>query len=202
MHFRIKPVPETDLQARMNTFTVCYFACSQVWLPTVQDVLHADWQEVWHSPQPPFFTVFCSFVVFKVLMCFIMNSPFTCMLSRNRKPVPVYSSACNCFHARYGRYLARNVPEKSYETERYGTYHATNEGVCSWAQFAQEIFRLAGKDVRVNAVPTSRYPTRAARPLNSRMSKDKLERMGFSRLPTWQDALARYLTEIEGARSV
>ncbi len=88
------------------------------------------------------------------------------------------------------------------ETERYGTYHATNEGVCSWAQFAQEIFRLAGKDVRVNAVPTSRYPTRAARPLNSRMSKDKLERMGFSRLPTWQDALARYLTEIEGARSV
>ncbi len=84
-------------------------------------------------------------------------------------------------------------------TENYGVYHATNEGVCSWAEFAREIFRLAGRNVRVNAVPTSEYPTRAVRPLNSRMSKDKLEKMGFSRLPTWQDALARYLRELEGA---
>ncbi len=84
-------------------------------------------------------------------------------------------------------------------TEKYGIYHATNEGVCSWAEFAREIFRLAGKDVHVNDVPTSEYPTRAVRPLNSRMSKDKLEKMGFSRLPTWQDALARYLRELEGA---
>lgn len=82
-------------------------------------------------------------------------------------------------------------------TEKYGVYHATNEGVCSWAEFAQEIFRLAGKDVRVNAIPTSEYPTRAARPLNSRMNKDKLEKMGFSRLPIWQDALRRYLRELE-----
>ena len=81
-------------------------------------------------------------------------------------------------------------------TEKYGVYHATNEGVCSWAEFAQEIFRLAGKDVRVNAIPTSEYPTRAVRPLNSRMSKDKLEEMGFSRLPSWQDALKRYLEEL------
>lgn len=80
-------------------------------------------------------------------------------------------------------------------TEKYGVYHATNEGVCSWAEFAAEIFRLAGKDTKVNPIPTSEYPARAARPLNSRMSKDKLERMGFSRLPTWQDALARYLRE-------
>jgi len=80
-------------------------------------------------------------------------------------------------------------------TDKYGVYHATNEGVCSWAEFAQEIFRLAGKNVKVNPVPTSEYPAKAARPLNSRMSKDKLEKMGFSRLPDWHDALRRYLEE-------
>ena len=85
-------------------------------------------------------------------------------------------------------------------TEKYGIYHATNEGVCSWAEFAREIFRLAGKTVKVNPVSTSEYPTRAARPLNSRMSKDKLEKMGFARLPTWQDALDRYIKELEGAK--
>lgn len=85
-------------------------------------------------------------------------------------------------------------------TDKYGVYHATNEGVCSWAEFAQEIFRLAGKQVKVNSIPTSQYPTRAARPLNSRMSKDKLEEMGFARLPDWHDALGRYLQELEGAK--
>ena len=84
-------------------------------------------------------------------------------------------------------------------TDKYGVYHATNEGVCSWAEFAQEIFRLAGKDVKIHPVPTSEYPTRAVRPLNSRMSKDKLEKMGFARLPDWHDALARYIHELEGA---
>lgn len=84
------------------------------------------------------------------------------------------------------------------ETEKYGVYHATNEGVCSWAELAEEIFRQAGKTVRVNAVPSSEYPARAVRPLNSRMSKDKLEQMGFARLPSWQDALARYLNEAKG----
>lgn len=79
-------------------------------------------------------------------------------------------------------------------TEKYGTYHATNEGVCSWADFAEEIFRLAGKQVKVHHIPTSEYPTRAVRPLNSRMSKDKLEQAGFARLPHWKDALSRYLT--------
>lgn len=83
-------------------------------------------------------------------------------------------------------------------TNKYGIYHATNEGICSWAEFAEEIFRLAGKRVKVNPVPTSEYPTRAARPLNSRMSKAKLEEMGFSRLPDWHDALTRYLRELEG----
>lgn len=81
-------------------------------------------------------------------------------------------------------------------TDKYGVYHATNEGVCSWADFAEAIFRVAGKQVTVHHIPTSEYPTRAVRPLNSRMSKDRLEQMGFSRLPTWQDALARYWKEL------
>ena len=82
-------------------------------------------------------------------------------------------------------------------TERFGTYHATNEGTCSWAEFAAEIMRQAKKDTVIHPIPTSEYPSRAARPLNSRMSKDKLEAEGFSRLPDWKDALARYLKEIE-----
>ena len=82
-------------------------------------------------------------------------------------------------------------------TDQYGTYHATNEGICSWAEFAEEIFRLTGKQVKVNHIPTSEYPTRAVRPLNSRMSKEKLEQAGFTKLPHWKDALQRYLKEIE-----
>lgn len=53
-----------------------FYLCSQLWLPTVQEVLHADWQDVWHSPHPPFFTVFCKLFVFKVLMCFMAHSSF------------------------------------------------------------------------------------------------------------------------------
>lgn len=81
------------------------------------------------------------------------------------------------------------------QTEKYGTYHATNEGICSWAEFSEEIFRLARKTVKVNHILTKDYPAKAARPLNSRMSKQKLEEMGFRRLPHWKDALNRYLDE-------
>ena len=81
-------------------------------------------------------------------------------------------------------------------SDRYGIYHATNEGICSWADFAEEIFRVSGKQVTIHHIPTSAYPTRAVRPLNSRMSKDKLIEMGFYRLPTWQDALRRYWKEL------
>ena len=82
-------------------------------------------------------------------------------------------------------------------TEQYGIYHASNEGICSWADFAEEIFRIAGKKVKVNPIPASRFPSKATRPANSRMSKDKLEKMGFSRLPSWQDALKRYLASVQ-----
>lgn len=83
------------------------------------------------------------------------------------------------------------------QTEQYGTYHATNEGICSWAEFAAEIFRLSGSQATVNPIPSSEYPAKAARPFNSRLSKKSLDLAGFSRLPSWQDALARYLREIQ-----
>lgn len=63
-------------------------------------------------------------------------------------------------------------------------------------RFRRGDFELAGKKVTVNHIPTSEYPTRAVRPLNSRMSKEKLTQMGFERLPHWKDALERYLKEI------
>ena len=82
------------------------------------------------------------------------------------------------------------------ETDKYGIYHATNEGLCSWYEFACEIFKQAGMNVTVTPVSSDQYPSKAKRPMNSRMSKDKLEEMGFERLPSWQDALERYLKEI------
>ena len=85
-------------------------------------------------------------------------------------------------------------------TDKFGTYHATNEGLCSWAEFAAEIMRLGGKSTAIHPIPTAEYPTRAVRPLNSRMSKDKLEENGFCRLPHWKDALARYLDELNQAQ--
>lgn len=83
------------------------------------------------------------------------------------------------------------------ETDKYGRYHATNEGVCTWYEFAKEIFRQAGMKVKVNPVTSDEFPTKAKRPHNSRMSKDKLEEQGFIRLPSWQDALERYLKCLE-----
>lgn len=85
------------------------------------------------------------------------------------------------------------------ETEKYGTYHATNEGgYISWYQFAREIFRQAGYDTRVVPVTTAEYGlSKAARPFNSRLDKSKLAANGFTPLPEWQDALKRYLQEIE-----
>lgn len=79
------------------------------------------------------------------------------------------------------------------ETEKYGRYHATNEGLCSWDEFACEIFRQAGRDVKVNPVSSDEFPTKAKRPHNSRMDKSKLTENGFTPLPAWQDALKRYL---------
>ena len=82
-------------------------------------------------------------------------------------------------------------------TDKYGRYHATNEGLCSWDEFAVEIFKQAGMDnVKVTPTDSASYAAKARRPMNSRISKEKLTEMGFERLPQWQDALRRYLKEI------
>ena len=93
--------------------------------------------------------------------------------------------------------LARLLVDMS-ETDKYGYYHATNEGgYISWYDFTREIYRQAGYTTEVVPVTTEEYGiSKAARPFNSRLDKSKLVRMGFKPLPTWQDALARYLKEI------
>lgn len=84
------------------------------------------------------------------------------------------------------------------ETEKYGYYHATNEGgYISWYDFTVEIYRQAGLSTNIIPVSTEEYGlSKAARPFNSRLDKSKLAEAGFEPLPTWQDALSRYLTEI------
>lgn len=83
-------------------------------------------------------------------------------------------------------------------SDKYGYYHATNEGgYISWYDFTCEIFRQAGYDTKVVPVTTQEYGlSKAARPFNSRLDKSKLAEMGFEALPTWQNALERYLKEI------
>lgn len=83
------------------------------------------------------------------------------------------------------------------QTDKYGIYHATNEGICTWYEFACEIFKQAGMNVQVDPVTADQYPAKAKRPSNSRMSKDKLTENGFEKLPTWQDALNRYLVALK-----
>ena len=85
------------------------------------------------------------------------------------------------------------------ESDKYGYYHATNEGgYISWYDFTCEIFKQAGYTTNVVPVTTEEYGlSKAARPFNSRLEKKKLVEMGFAPLPTWQDALSRYLKEIE-----
>lgn len=83
------------------------------------------------------------------------------------------------------------------ETNKYGTYHATNEGCCSWAEFAEEIFKDLNVNVKVKHVTTDEYlkivPNQTQRPLNSRMSKQSLLDNGFALLPSWKDAVKRYI---------
>ena len=79
------------------------------------------------------------------------------------------------------------------ETEKYGIYHATNEGYCSWAEFASKIIELSGAETKITPIQSSEYKAAAVRPSNSRLSKASLDQNGFERLPHWEDALKRYL---------
>lgn len=79
------------------------------------------------------------------------------------------------------------------ETEKYGVYHATNEGFCSWAEFANEIMKRAGLKCKINPVHSDKYGSKAKRPKNSRLSKQSLLVNGFMLLPSWENALCRYI---------
>lgn len=87
------------------------------------------------------------------------------------------------------------------ESDKYGTYHATNEGFCSWAEFTEEIYRDAGLSTKVKKVSTEEYielagKPQAKRPKFSKLSKDSIEQNGFERLPSWQNATKRYIVEL------
>ncbi len=82
------------------------------------------------------------------------------------------------------------------KSKKYGIYHLTNEGYVSWADFARKIFDMTKKDIKVYDITTEEYNAKAKRPKNSRLSKEKLYSEGFSKMPTWDDALNRYLKEI------
>ncbi|MBS8265761.1 dTDP-4-dehydrorhamnose reductase [Mesobacillus boroniphilus] len=90
--------------------------------------------------------------------------------------------------------LARFMVELM-QSEKYGIYHATNEGICSWYEFAVEIFRQAEIDVTVKQLTTEQFPRPAARPKYSVLSKSKIEEQGFTPLRHWKEALAAYLAE-------
>lgn len=83
------------------------------------------------------------------------------------------------------------------QTEKYGIYHATNEGICTWYEFACAIFKTAGIEMKVIPVSSAEYAAKAKRPANSRMSKEKLTESGFEKLPAWQNALERYIAELQ-----
>lgn len=87
-------------------------------------------------------------------------------------------------------------------TEKYGIYHATNEGTCSWYEFACAIFKEAGVNVNVIPVTTAEYGAKAKRPANSRMENGKLEENGFEKLPCWQDALKRYVALLREEKQI
>mgnify|MGYP005800067765 CR=1 FL=1 len=79
------------------------------------------------------------------------------------------------------------------KTDKYGIYHATNEGVCTWAEFAEEIFKIAKLDVKVKYITTDKYPTRAKRPMNSRLSKNSLKVNDFKILENWKITIDKYI---------
>lgn len=92
-------------------------------------------------------------------------------------------------------------------TDKYGTYHVNNDGYCSWAEFAEYIFKVNNKDVKVNKVSTEEYleltkTKQAYRPRNSKLSKDKLIESGFEMLPHWKDATERYCKELNSKKLI
>ena len=85
------------------------------------------------------------------------------------------------------------------QTDKYGIYNATNEEECAWAEFADFIFKIANMNIHINNISTEEYPTKAVRPKNSRLDKTCLDKAGFNRLPTWQNAVVRYTNSLKAA---
>lgn len=83
------------------------------------------------------------------------------------------------------------------QTDKFGVYHGVNEGYCSWYEFAKAIFEKTKTQITTNPVETSGYPTKAKRPLNSRLSKDNTDKAGVERLAHWDEALSRFLEELK-----
>lgn len=81
-------------------------------------------------------------------------------------------------------------------TNQYGIYHGVNEGYCSWYEFAKTIFEKSGIEMKINPIFTKEYPTKAARPLNSKLSKRNTDKAGINRLPHWEDAISRFISEL------
>ena len=98
-------------------------------------------------------------------------------------------------HPKYTYDLAKLLVDMV-STDKYGTYHATNEDVCSWYEFAKYIFEINNVDIKVNEVLTKDYKTLAKRPYNSKLDKSSLDN-DFYRLPSWKDACKRYCLELK-----
>lgn len=96
----------------------------------------------------------------------------------------------------YSKDLAKLLVDMSL-TDKYGVYHATNEGFCSWYEFAKKIFELTNTTILLNAIPSDDYPQKALRPKNSRLSKECLGQNGFNNLPNWEDSLREFLEELD-----
>lgn len=83
------------------------------------------------------------------------------------------------------------------KTNQYGIYHGVNEGYCSWYEFAKIIFEKSGIEMKINPISTKEYPTKAVRPLNSKLLKGNTERAEINRLPHWEDAISRFISELK-----
>lgn len=115
-----------------------------------------------------------------------------CMLASTRKELAVVGDQVGS--PTYSKDLAL-LALKIAQVERFGTYQATNEGFCSWADFARAILLHSGQNCYIHSIPSAEYPSRAKRPYNSRLSKDSLIQNGFELLPNWQNALERFFNE-------
>lgn len=115
-------------------------------------------------------------------------------LSSKRKELSVVSDQVGS--PTYTADLAELVSEMI-KTDKYGTYHACNQGFCSWYDFAKKIFEYIGSSTVVNAIDSDSWPSKVKRPKNSRLDTSLLTANGFNQLPSWEDALKKYIDQIK-----